>query len=363
MNQNSAESDMSSFLREQIKVNEEIKKSISGNDDKYKNLLNQVQEIRNSAVNIGTVGESSKSIEEKLKVLEDAIKDSSDELKALKYNLINSTNLLEELAFRIDSNTQYPMRDNLLIKGLRNIPYHLIGYQFSTWVARTINNLIPSLDFPIVPEHISTSHPIYKNSNVIIVRFAIRDVRNEIFYKKDIHDKRVSISEHLTKKNLLLLNAAKQFLGPKNAWSSQTKLYGKVGSEVVAIFSQKDLDLLQGMKASYDSLPPALTADLPPTSVNNSIMPSTSDNILNSQKRDSVVANPATQSVSSVPQQNFESILKTWPDLTEADLIEAMNSFLSKGRHNNQHAYWMSTPHERGRGFRGRGRPRFRNKY
>ena len=53
-------------------------------------------------------------------------------------------------------------------------------------------------------------------------------MRNEIFYsKKFLKDNAagVSITEHLTRYNLQLLNAAKNHAGFKNAWSKQGMIY------------------------------------------------------------------------------------------------------------------------------------------
>ena len=254
MDFSSPSTNVSHIISQKIIENEEIQNRIASHEGKYNNLLSQIHEIRASTNPASSQSSTTKSIDEKLISIEEQVKLFALELKVLSSKLDESTDMLNDLAISVDNNEQYPKLDNLLIKGLQNIPSHLKGYKFSSWVAELINNIIPNLDFPIIPEYISVSHPL--NKGVIIVRFAIRDVRNEIFYKKKwIVDERISITEHLTKRNSALLNAAKEMLGTKNAWSSQTKLFGKVGNEVVRIKSKNDIDLLRGMKSSLDSLP------------------------------------------------------------------------------------------------------------
>ena len=258
--------------------------------------------------------------------------------------------MLNDLAISVDNNEQYPKLDNLLIKGLQNIPSHLKGYKFSSWVAELINNIIPNLDFPIIPEYISVSHPL--NKGVIIVRFAIRDVRNEIFYKKKwIVDERISITEHLTKRNSALLNAAKEMLGIKNAWSSQTKLFGKVGNEVVRIKSKNDIDLLRGMKSSLDSLPLEVQTVNVATARNTIASSETVDD------QEEINSPPSSQN-------NFNLLTKTWPDLTEAEILDAVNKTYRFNNRNRGNTY---PPNQRGFERRNntrngqRGRPRYNN--
>ena len=112
------------------------------------------------------------------------------------------------------------MRENLIVKGLKNVPTKLKGYKFSMWVANQLNRLIPNLDFPILPHFISVSHPLHQDesgSPVVIIRFAIRDVRNEVFFKrKFIRNRNVTITEHLIDSNKKLLRCASDVVGQKN---------------------------------------------------------------------------------------------------------------------------------------------------
>ena len=170
-----------------------------------------------------------------------------------------------------------------------------------------------------MPEHISVSHPLTSKS--VIVRFAIRDVRNEVSYKKQfIRNKNVVIREHLTKRNAELLNTVKKIVGPSNAWTSQTKIYGKIGKQVHRIKCGQDLNLLNDLRVKFDA---AQVVDSPPV-VNN--QPNMNNGIdLNSTQPTGVQAT----SINDLLQQN-------WPSLSQADVIKAINDFQAKSNRNNK---------------------------
>ena len=327
---NASDDIVTTIIQQKLKENDDLTHSITENADKYEMLLKQVQEMKDNALSTSS---SQSPKDDKLIKLENEIKQADIEFKTFKIKLNNSTELLENLYLHADKNEQYLKRDNLIIRGLSNIPGHLKGYKFSQWVARTINNLIPNLDFPILPEYISVSHPLPSNnalSSTVIVRFSIRDVRNEIFYKKKfIKNNNIIITEHLTKRNLALLKTAEELLGPKNTWSSQTKLYGKIGKEIVSIKSMKDIDFLRGMKASYDVQPPAPDDLQPPISSDDThINVNSSPSGISSKNPD--IASPDVSSSPVAPNnKNFNLLARTWPDLSEAQIIAAVNKSMS----------------------------------
>ena len=69
--------------------------------------------------------------------------------------------------------------------------------------------------------------------------------------------------------------------------------------------SLNDIDLLKGMKASYDAMPPDVSTD-------TIIVPDTPEST-------EYVAN------SNPNNNNFELLSRTWPNLTEAEIIAAVN--------------------------------------
>ena len=300
--------DVPGILTQHIKENLAIQKRLVMNDGKFEKLLQAVQEMKCQSTDSTAVDTPKVFREEDLLEIENQIRETSAEHSALKKSLNNSTSLLQSLATRVEGLDQYIKRENLFFDFKNvSIPYHLKGYKFSRWLAKTITNLIPSLDFPILPSHISVSHPMSPKSSVVIARFAIRDVRNEIFFKKHkIIDARVKVSEHLTSQNQLLLDTAQHHLGPSNAWSSQTKLYGKVGGETIQIKSMDDVDLLRGMKCSLEM--PSLPED------------------------------DANHAMNLNPRFDLEEIESNWPHLSQHQILIAIDNFVSRRGKTKHHS-------------------------
>ena len=149
-------------------------------------------------------------------------KRTTDDL-LVKFNSLS--NDLKEIKREINKIKQYIKIENLLFHNFYLPP----GYknwsslQFSYFMAQQINYLIPQLDYPLTWEHISTAHPLKtkrKGSNVIVVRFCNRNMRNEIYEKRHFITKRgCAITEHLTEENLNVLKKAKSLFGFNNVCS------------------------------------------------------------------------------------------------------------------------------------------------
>ena len=311
--------DIPEIISLQIKDNLEIQKRLTLNDGKFEKLLQVVEEMKRPST--ATSSPQIRYSEYNLSEVEKEIRETAAEHVLLKEKLNSSTVLLRNLAARVEDVDQYLKRENLFFnfKGHINIPRHLKGYKFSMWLAKTINNLIPKLDFPILPRFISVSHPLSPKSNVVIARFAVRDVRNEIFYKKQyVVDPNVEITEHLTAQNQHLLDTAQKRLGTNNAWSSQTKLYGKVGREVVRIKAMDDIDLLQGMKCMYEQIPLETTVHQPGIAA----IPIVAENPVSTPSM-----NP---DLNLNPIHELEEVERNWPHLSQSDIITAINNFVSQ---------------------------------
>ena len=329
-------------IQSQLKQNEELQKKYSENDDKYEHLLKKLEDIRASKMNDPRMEcGANLSINERLDLVAEEIKEAAIEREILSCRLKDSSTLLEKLNRTVDEIEQYMKRENLLIKGLSGIPTRLKGYKFSMWVADKINRLIPNLDFLILPQHISVSHPLYKKgemTNVVIVRFAIRDVRNEIFYKKKyITNNNVFITEHLTPYNQNLLTAAKELLGTKNAWSSQTKIFGKINDEVHRITSPNDLDHLNSLKVA-SPVSSSSRNDGDPATVTDA-------------SEATAQVEGTNEIINNIPKDDISLLLHSWPDLTQADLITAIKDFEKKSKSRGGREYT-----DRGRGHMHRGR-------
>ena len=200
-----------------------------------------------------------------------------------------------------------------------------------------------------------------KMTNIVIVRFVNRDVRNEIFYKRSkIVDAKIRISEHLTRRNFKLLKDAKELLGDKYAWSSQTKLFGLVGNTKRRISSNDDLKKLHEMKLAFDEVNlPATRVDIEPdvastVDTTQTAAPeaaSTTDTVTNINNN---IANNSTN--------RFNTIFESWPNLTEADIITAINNFNNK-RNSTSGKYFNTRGRGNWQGRRGRGAPPNRGRY
>ena len=307
--------DIPELLGLQIKENEDIKQSLRENDGKFDKLLAIVEEMKKSSPNSSS---RKKYSEKDLSEVQNEIRKTAAEHDVIKKQLSNSTNILKSLADRIEAVDQYIKRENLFLDldGIK-IPYHLKGYKFSQWLAKLLNKLIPSLDFPILPWHISVSHPLSPNSSRVIARFAVRDVRNEIFYKRMfITNPNVTVTEHLTAQNLNLLKIAQNLLGASNAWSSQTKLYGKAGREVCRINCRDDIDLLLGMKLSFDQLLADRFVDPVAVPQNRAAAPPTNTNCC----------------VNLSPINDSEDIISSWPYLSQSTINSEMSNFFNRDK-------------------------------
>ena len=214
----------------------------------------------------------------------------------------------------------------------------IIDSLYTVWVTEQIVKLLPQLDFVMLPDYISVAHPIFKDgemTNTVIVRFTHRDVRNAIFFNKTkIVDKNVYINEQLTNRNRELLKEAKEIVGPRNAWSSQCKLYAKVGADRIKIISEDDLILLKEKHNTFESLSTEAQEEILQTE---------------RLRRKTLVNGPATAPVSKANPQsnspstnNFDMAKSKWPNMAESDLLAAIEQYQSKKQY--------STLSNRGRG-------------
>ena len=354
---------LSDAIQSQIQLNGKLHKKIADNDVKYENFLQELQEIKNGNDEAGKLLPA----QERLCKLENEAKTAAIERKILNCRLNDSTTQLKKLLYLCNENKQYMMRENLLLKGLQNVPTWLKGYKFSMWVAHVLNCLIPNLDFPIQPQHISVSHPLYKDANgtTVIIRFALRDVRNEIFYKKQyITNRYITITEHLIKSNQDLLTAATDLVGPKHAWSSQTNIFGKVGEKIVKIQSFEDIEKLRMMKKAVT---PESTRSERPINI------PTPPVMIDDHNESGTVSN-VDPTNNPNPTNDASLLMQSYPSLSQADLITAIKDFeLKRNNKGRERGYQEQRPREnwdpsnsRGRGtnhrasFSRRGRTQFR---
>ena len=105
--------------------------------------------------------------------------------------------------------------------------------KFTTYVVNKLNDLFPDIEGGVCARDIDDTH-IYRtkgydrssHKQLVIIKFCSRLLRNDIFsQKKKLKGSGVSLTEHLTQRNLKLLKAAQSRLGSiHKAWTH----YGKV---------------------------------------------------------------------------------------------------------------------------------------
>ena len=163
-----------------------------------------------------------------------------------KWSKIDDT--LDKLSNRINDVDQYGRLYNLKIKNVAGVPTKLKGLPFSRYVAELLNRLFcRHLICPIHVNDIDISHPLYRMSNgnhVIIVRFVRRDVRDAIFYKREIlahTNSGIHITEHLTAENTRLLKSAEKTLGKEKVWTEQCKIYTLLKGKRVLIKNESSI--------------------------------------------------------------------------------------------------------------------------
>ena len=153
---------------------------------------------------------------------------------------------IKEIFVKLNDQKQYIQAWNLLLHNLTNVPTDKHGSEFSDWVVKKLNELLPSLNGSLRKDQIDRSH-IFRKENkkkktVIIVRFISRDVRNDVLKcRKDLKNSGIVMTEHLTSTTLDLLGKAKNHVGYKNTWTYEGKVYISHNNRKIQINSVGDL--------------------------------------------------------------------------------------------------------------------------
>ena len=152
-----------------------------------------------------------------------------------------------ELFERVEETNQYLRRNSLLWLDLKDIPKdrserNMIGYM--CW---KINSTMPR-KFQLNPSHIETAHLITpRNRNnrrpIVIVKFALRWIRNEVWWnRKYAFDRSYTITEHLTENRLSLYKKCKSTFGYENVYTEQCVVYIKKGTRSFRIRQKSDIN-------------------------------------------------------------------------------------------------------------------------
>ena len=250
------------LIDEAIGEHDKYKGQIIDFEAKYHELYAEVQSLKaskssdnkpNTAPSKSTSDDNSSNQADmsKLEYLEQEILKQSRALHELGASWDYTMRSLEENAYRLNKIEQYSRLYSLLIHGLKNIPNGVKdkGLIFSKWVVDQINRLLPNLPEPVTVQDIDISHPLPTKSknakSCVIVKFCRRDIRNMLFYaKRALKGTGVTFSEHLTPVNLALYNEAQKLEGA-TTWTSQCKIFVKIGDIKNVISCMNDIDLIR----------------------------------------------------------------------------------------------------------------------
>ena len=167
----------------------------------------------------------------------------------IRMNQVEST--LHNQSIELEEQKQYSMRNDLFVKKLKHLPvkaddesFSRFNKRFDTFIYKTLNDLLPNLETPLVLNDIETSHILYEGSDLVLVRFSNRRARNDVFFnKRDLKGNadKIIISEHLTKYRQGLLNFAMKTVGKRNAWSKKCEIFIKVGRTIYPVWSENEV--------------------------------------------------------------------------------------------------------------------------
>lgn len=249
---------MDNSLRDHIlKSIDENKKAMENSTnykEKYEELLARVdEELKNrEKAEMKSIKQPSSDV---LADLKQEVLSGVNHLASLEDRWSYFDNTMQDCLFRLNKDEQYSKINNLLFKGFPKIPEKIYGRELRKHIVDGLNKILPNLKGGPVQMHeveyghnLKTRRPTLKN--IVIVKFSCRFTRNEIFYsKKDIpKSSGVTISEHLTKENLDLFHKAKDIVGVRNVWTSQTKIFAKLHADdknKLAITSWQGIKKLQ----------------------------------------------------------------------------------------------------------------------
>lgn len=143
-----------------------------------------------------------------------------DELNTVANNLqakwCELDNTLQLIINEIENLKQYTKKESLLLHNFPLPPANISSLQYSMFVTEQLNKFLPHLPITLKWEHISTAHYLptkAKKSEVIIVRFANRCVKDMIFEHRHLLPSPFGITEHLTDRSQTIMRKARDLFG------------------------------------------------------------------------------------------------------------------------------------------------------
>lgn len=190
--------------------NEFLSSAAEGNLDLNDEIIQQLHEVN---VRIDELSVVAKNLQEKWSELDATLKYIIDEIENLK---------------------QYTKKESLLLHDFPLPPANISSLQYSMFVTEQLNKFLPELPVTLKWEHISTAHYLptkAKKSQVIIVRFANRCVKDMVFDHRHFLPAPLGITEHLTDRSQLIMKTARNLFGYDFVFTRDCKvivdLYGR----------------------------------------------------------------------------------------------------------------------------------------
>lgn len=151
---------------------------------------------------------------------------------------------VENCEKEIDELEQYSRRNCLVLHGNKTISQESSESKVYNYVLETLNGKF-ELDRKVTKYDIDIAHVLKtksKNGCPIIIKFANRWLRNQIFWKKKTLAKTgLSITESLTRKRLTLLKMAQEKFGFHNVWTNNGTINAIHGDTKKVIINETDL--------------------------------------------------------------------------------------------------------------------------
>ena len=180
---------------------------------------------------------------------------------ALESHLKKVDQKIDKISNRVNDVEQYGRLFNLFLNRVTGCPYKAKGFVFTEYIVNLLNLLFHGkLYRPVTMFDICKSHPVKKNedgTHVVIVRFVIRDMRDEIYYKRRhlrTTNTGITVSENLTSDNYQFLKKCRDSLTNLRVWTEQAVVYADVNGVKTAIKTKEDLDgilKLSGVVSNY----------------------------------------------------------------------------------------------------------------
>ena len=189
-----------------------------------------LKELYNMNTRIDALNEVSSGLQRRWCEIDASIKELKSEIKDIKSEI-------NDIKSEINGVKQYFKIDNLLLHKFRPPP-NLSSLQCSYYVAQQLNYLLPHLPVPVSWEHISTAHCLptkAKKSDVVVVRFCNRNIKDMIYKSRHLLRNGVSITEHLTEQNLLVYRKARELFGSRNAHTMNCKIFVDINGKSILV--------------------------------------------------------------------------------------------------------------------------------